>query len=64
MSPVTSRARCKWATKLVAAAGTLGLVGCDSISGWPGGALQILVGARGGRASQPPSPCRPRTTCH
>ena len=35
MSPVTSRARCKWATKLLAAAVTLGLVGCDSNPGGP-----------------------------
>jgi len=35
MSPVTSRAWCKWATKLVAAAVTLALVGCDSNPGGP-----------------------------
>ena len=35
MSPVTSRARWKWATKLLAAAVTLGLVGCDSNPGGP-----------------------------
>jgi len=35
MSPVTSKARCKWATKLVAAAVTLPLVGCDSNPGGP-----------------------------
>ncbi len=35
MSPMTSRARCKWATKLLAAAVTLGLVGCDSNPGGP-----------------------------
>jgi len=35
MSPVTSRARCNWAIKLVAAAVTLTLVGCDSNPGGP-----------------------------
>lgn len=35
MNPVTSRARYKWATRLVASAVTLALVGCDSNSGGP-----------------------------
>ena len=53
MSPVTSRARCKWATKLVAAAVTLALVGCDSN---PGGPAAPSKSSSGPEAASVPTP--------
>ena len=54
MSPVTSRARCKWATKLVVAAVTLALVGCDSNPGGPWAPFKSSSGPEAASVRQPP----------